>query len=159
MPNKTTGTYEFRLFTDDTFIPLASSGSLSVISDAILVASPSSVAAGEAASVTVGWSGIADPSTHDWIGLYHPGDADTAFIRRAYDSSCTQTAGRRAKRYGWCSFAMNVAPGTYELRLFTDDTFIPLANPGPSRRPATLFSSSGYRGPSSFAAGSCESDP
>ena len=47
--------------------------------------------------MTVTWSGVTNPTTHDWIGLYHPGDANTAFSVWAWDSSCTQVAGNVAQ--------------------------------------------------------------
>jgi len=79
--------------------------------------------------VTVSWSGVANastndwisPSTHDWIGLYHVGDGDTAGIDWVYDSSCTRTAGRTAKSSGSCSFAMPLAFGNYEFRLLANE--------------------------------------
>jgi len=92
---------------------------------ATLAASPSSVAPG--GTVTVSWSGVAGPSAHDWIGLYHPGDANTAYINWIYDSSCTQTAGATAKSAGSCSFVMPLASGNYEFRLLANDGYALLA--------------------------------
>ena len=50
---------------------------------ASLSATPSSVSGG--GSVTVSWSGVTSPTTHDWIGLYHPGDANSADSLWAWD--------------------------------------------------------------------------
>ena len=90
-----------------------------------LSATPSSVSGGGA--VTVTWSGVTSPTTHDWIGLYHPGDANTAFSVWAWDSSCTQVAGNVAKNSGSCAFTMSVPAGTYEFRLFSNDSYTRLA--------------------------------
>ncbi len=95
---------------------------------ATLTASPPSVAAG--ATVTVSWSGVTSPTTTDWIGLYHPGDANTAYIDWIYDSSCTTTAGATAKTSGSCSFTMQLPSGTYEFRLLSNDGYTLLATSG-----------------------------
>src|SRR4029450_2139096 len=49
-----------------------------------LTASPTSIAPG--GTLTATWSGIASPSSTDWIGLYQPGAANTAFIDFVYVS-------------------------------------------------------------------------
>ena len=77
--------------------------------------------------MTVTWSGVTSPTTHDWIGLYHPGDANTALSLWAWDSSCTQVAGNVAKNSGSCAFTMSVPAGTYEFRLFSNDSYTRLA--------------------------------
>ena len=119
------GTYEFRLFSNDSYTRLATSSTVIVTSTASLGASPSSVSGGGA--VTVTWSGVTNPTTHDWIGLYHPGDANSAFSLWAWDSSCTQVAGNVAKNSGSCAFTMSVPAGTYEFRLFSNDSYTRLA--------------------------------
>jgi len=119
------GTYELRLFSNDGFTLLATSNTVSVTSgSAVVAASPASVPSG--GSVTVNWSGVANATPGDWIGLYRSGDPDLAFISWIYDSSCTQVAGI-AKGSGSCSYPMTVPGGTYELRLFSNDGFTLLA--------------------------------
>ena len=58
-----------------------------------LSATPSSVGGGGA--VTVTWNGVTNPTTHDWIGLYHPGDANTAYSVWAWIRAAP---GRRQRR-------------------------------------------------------------
>src|SRR5207245_980466 len=61
------GTYELRLFANNTLAKLATSSSFTV-AGATLSESPSPVNPG--ATVTATWSGINSPSSGDWIGLY-----------------------------------------------------------------------------------------
>ncbi len=113
------GTYEFRLFSNGGYTLLATSGRVTVTGGATLTASPASVPAG--GSVTVSWSGVSNPTSTDWIGLYHPGDANESYIDWMYDNSCSTTAGSGALASGSCSFTMPSAAGTYELRLFSNN--------------------------------------
>ena len=89
-----------------------------------LSVSPTTIAAG--GTVTATWSGIATPTATDWIGLYTPGAANTAFIDWIY-VSCSQTPGA-ARASGSCPFLVptTVAPGTYQLRLLANDGFTTL---------------------------------
>jgi hypothetical protein len=93
-----------------------------------LAASPSSVSAG--GSVTVSFSGIVNPTTQDWIGLYHPGDAASSYISWVYTSSCTTTAGGTAATSGSCKFTIPTT-GTYELRVFSNNSYTLLATSNP----------------------------
>jgi hypothetical protein len=90
-----------------------------------LTASPATIAAG--GTVTASWSGISTPTPRDWIGLYAPGAAQTAFIDWMY-VSCSKTPGSAAPS-GSCPFVVpsTVPPGTYQLRIFTNNQFTPLA--------------------------------
>jgi hypothetical protein len=78
-------------------------------------------------TVTVTWSGIAAPTSTDWIGLYAVGTANTAEITWIY-VSCTRTAGA-ARASGSCAFTLlsGLTPGSYELRLFPNDGYTLLA--------------------------------
>jgi hypothetical protein len=127
MPN-VAGTYEFRLFKNDTYTIVATSNSVTVTGGATLGATPSSVSVG--GTVTVSWSNVSSPTSHDWIGLYHPGDADSAFIDWKWDNSCTQTAGGTSLSSGNCSFTMPNVAGTYEFRLFSNNTYTLIAKSG-----------------------------
>src|SRR5207247_1268377 len=60
-------TYELRLFANDGFTRLATSGPITIPAPAIS-ANPTTVAQG--ATTTVSWSGIPSPTPKDWIGLY-----------------------------------------------------------------------------------------
>ena len=54
-----------------------------------------------------------------------------------YTNSCTQTAGATSPASGSCAFQMPAATGTYQFRLFTNDTFTVLFRRGtPRRKPA-----------------------
>ena len=90
-----------------------------------LVASPETVTPG--GTVTASWSGISNPSSRDWIGLYMAG-ADGSYWNWVYASSCTRSPGS-AKESGTCAFGVpdNVPNGNYELRLFANDGFIRIA--------------------------------
>ena len=87
----------------------------------VLTGSPTSVGVG--GTVTAAWSGIAAPTTTDWIGLYSAGASDGAFLGWMY-VSCSQ-APAAARASGSCAFPIpgGVSPGTYELRLFAANGF------------------------------------
>jgi hypothetical protein len=96
------GTYEFRLFANDGYTRLAVSNALTVvIGVSTLSVAPNSIARGS--SVTVAFNNANVPTSTDWIGLYTPGAADTAYLSWIYDSSCTQTAGT-ARASGSCQY-------------------------------------------------------
>lgn len=89
----------------------------------LTVSTPNASAGGD---LELRWRGIASPSARDWIGLYRPGDADDAYLAWMY-VSCGQTP-LSARAAGWCWFRMppQLADGTYELRMFPNDSFQPL---------------------------------
>jgi hypothetical protein len=91
----------------------------------MLTVSPATIARG--GTITATWSGIAAPAARDWIGLYTPGAANTAFIEWIY-VSCSKSPGS-ARASGSCPFTVpsTVAPGNYQLRLFANDGFSILA--------------------------------
>jgi hypothetical protein len=110
------GTYELRLFTNNSYTRIGTSNafSVTVAAQATLSVSPTSVGAG--GTVTATWSGIASPAAKDWIGLYVPGAANNSYISYRYT---TGTAS------GSVPFTIpgTVAAGTYELRLFTNNSY------------------------------------
>ena len=115
------GTYELRLFANNGLTRLAVSSSITVVvgcAGASLGASPTSIAAG--GSVTATWSGICAPTSTDWIGLFAPGAPNTTYLTWR---STTGTAS------GSVPFTIPawLAPGTYELRLFSNGGFTRLA--------------------------------
>ena len=126
IPNVAPGTYELRLFSNDTHTVLATSNAFAVTSPQAtsLTASPSSIGVGGTLNVT--WSGIATPSSTDWVALFTPGAPATNSLTWIY-VSCTQTPGASSAA-GSCPFRIpNIALGTYELRLFSNDTHTVLA--------------------------------
>lgn len=118
--NAAAGTYELRLFYNNGYSKLATSGTITVQTPppATLSASPSSVLPG--GNVTATWGSIFAPSATDWIGLYAPGATDNAFISWRY------TTGTAAGNVPF-AIAAGVANGTYELRLFSANSFTRIA--------------------------------
>ena len=88
--------------------------------------SPTTIARGS--SVTAAWSGIASPTTTDWMALYVPGTPHTSFITWVY-VSCSKTQGGAAAS-GSCAFVIpsTIAAGTYEMRLFANGQYLLLTN-------------------------------
>src|SRR5207249_11010438 len=62
-----------------------------------------------------------------WIGLYAPGSGNNAYLAWIY-VSCSQSRAA-ASAAGSCPFTIpsGLAPGSYELRLYPNDTFTRLA--------------------------------
>jgi hypothetical protein len=127
--------YELRLFANNTYTRLATSNSFSVnASAATVAASPNPVAAG--GTLTATWSGIGTPSGTDWVGLYATStDPDTAMVNET-----TVDGVRNVWAYtnGATSGSVNLVvpagatPGTtYELRLFSNNTYTRLATSAP----------------------------
>jgi len=116
--NRPPGTYEFRLFTNNSYNRIATSNSVTVNAAATLFASPASTVAG--ATVTVTWSQIPNPTNTDWIRLH--GISNGVFGASIY-VNCTQTP-TVAVASGSCPYELpsSLAPGQYEFRLFTNDT-------------------------------------
>ena len=90
-----------------------------------LSVSPTTIPPG--GTVTATWSGIASPTPTDWIGLYIPGAPNSPEIDWIYVSG-SKTPGA-AQASGSRPFVVpgSLAPGTYQLRLFANDTFTLLA--------------------------------
>ena len=99
---------------------------------ATLTESPGFIAQG--GTVTATWSGVAAPSNRDWIGLYKPSepDASTNFIDWIYDNSCNRAGNNSVLAAGSCNFLIpnSLANGTYELRLYANNSYILLAKSG-----------------------------
>ena len=123
IPNVAPGTYELRLFSNDSHTTLAASNTF-VVTSPSLVTSPASIGSG--GTLNASWSGIATPSSTDWVGLFVPGAPATYNLAWIF-VSCTQTPGASFAS-GSCPFTIpNVAPGTYELRLFSNNSHTTLA--------------------------------
>ncbi len=120
----TNGTYELRLFANNTYTLLATTNTVTV-TGGTMTASPASVQPG--GTVTVSWSGVPSPSSTDWIGVYHTGDANDAYFNWFYADSCTETPGTTALASGSCTYKLPTTNGTYELRLFANNTYTLLA--------------------------------
>src|SRR5206468_2233070 len=86
------GSYELRLYANDTYTRLATSATFTVTGSAgaTLSVSPTSVAAG--GTVTATWSGIPAPTSLHYILLYLPGSGNTAYLAWIR-VSCSQSPG------------------------------------------------------------------
>ena len=114
------GTYELRLFANDGWTRLSTSGAFTVQS-ANLSASPSTINSG--GTVTASWSGIIQPTSTDWIGLYAVGGSDSSRLSFQYITGAA--VGSITYKIG------AVSPGTYELRLFANNGWARMATSGP----------------------------
>jgi subtilisin family serine protease len=88
---------------------------------ATLAASPSSVAAGT--DVTATWAGIATPTSKDWVGVWAVGQPDTDVTRIAVKYTGGAAAGTVT-----LTIPGSTAPGSYEIRLFANDSWTRLAS-------------------------------
>jgi IPT/TIG domain-containing protein/fibronectin type III domain protein len=126
--NVATGSYELRLFSSDSLTLLATSNGFEVTTDARVSASPLTVNAG--ATLNVAWSGIATPTATDWVGLVPLNGADSAYLAWHFTNGAASGALN-------LSIPSTVPTGTYEVRLFAQNSFQRLAvanliNVGPS---------------------------
>ena len=144
--------YELRLFRNNTFIRLAASGSFTVVAPTTLTASPASVAAGT--SVTAAWSGITAAAGGDWIGLYPPAAADTAFLARIF-VNCGASPGAVGVPAGTCAFPIpsSLTPAGYQLRLFRSGGYTRLATSNGFTVTAAVTQPTLTASPTSVAAG------
>ena len=112
------GTYELRLFANNTFTRLTISNALTIEASPIVSAGPTAVAPG--GNLTVSWAGISAPTATDWIALVPLNGADASYVAFGY------TAGAPG---GTLSLQVpaSAAPGIYEVRLFAQNTFVRLA--------------------------------
>ena len=85
-----------------------------------LSASPASVAAGT--NVTATWAGIATPTPKDWVGVWAVGQPDTDVTRIAVKYTGGGASGSVA-----LTIPGTTAPGSYEIRLFANDSWTRLA--------------------------------
>ncbi len=122
--NLTQGTYELRLFSNNSFSRLGTS-EIDLHTAVGLTVAPTPAPPG--GTVTATWSGIANPTATDWIGLYAQSAADAAYLDWVY-VSCTK-APSTARGNGSCAIVLpsNLTAGAYELRLFSNGGFTRLA--------------------------------
>ncbi len=119
------GTYELRLFANDGGALLAKSAPFVVDPPGPVIAVTTSPAL-LGTSVPVKWSGIADPTSLDWVGLYAVGSPDADYLDYAY------TNGNAAGNLSFpLSAGLLTAGVNYELRLFANDSGNRLATTPP----------------------------
>jgi hypothetical protein len=119
LPNAA-GAYEVRMFSNNGYTRLARSDLIRSLNVSPLTASAGS-------EVNVQWQGIESPSATDWMGLYRPGDSDSAPIAWQY-VGCAQVP-LDARALGSCNVLLpaGLAAGSYEFRLFAADGYTRLA--------------------------------
>ena len=101
------GTYEFRVFSNNTYTLLAVTNTVSITS---FTASPSTALTNS--SVTATFAGLSSPAAGDWLMLVGAIDnaADFGWV---YTSNCTQSSPA-AVTSGTCAMTMPAVAGTYE---------------------------------------------
>jgi hypothetical protein len=84
----------------------------------VVSANATTVTAGR--PITVSWSGISNPTSTDWIGLYQPGAPAGSYLDWFYADSCTKVgSAATAPASGSCTYTMPTTAGTYQLELYT----------------------------------------
>lgn len=123
------GTYELRLFRGGDGTRLAVSNPFTLPR---LTVSPPSLAPGGILTVT--WSGISNPTSTDWLGLYPLGadDTDPPYSWRYTDGSASGQTGHQLRS--------DLPPGVYQVRLFSNATWLRLAVSDPFSLPALSVS-------------------
>jgi hypothetical protein len=123
----TPGTYPFTV--------TGTSGSLVHTATATLVVqavpagptlSVSPTSARHGTNVTVTWSGVASPSSTDWIGIFRAGSSNMSYLSYEYDSTCHAGQISSPRSSGSCSFKLPTQNGSYEFRLMANNGFTPI---------------------------------
>jgi parallel beta-helix repeat protein len=77
-----------------------------------------SSAVGPAGSqITISYSGIANPTAYNWIGIFQSGSSNFSWVSWIYAGSCTQTSGISLSS-GTCMLTLPTTAGEYDIRLF-----------------------------------------
>jgi subtilisin family serine protease len=118
----TAGTYEFRLFRDNSFIRIATSPTVTVQAPPppTLTVDKTTAAPGEQVTVTL-TNGLGN--TTDWLAFAPTGAANNSYLQFVY-------VGAGVTTRTW-TVTMPVAPGTYEFRLFKLASFVRIATSPP----------------------------
>jgi len=127
MPS-TTGVYNVRLFSRDTYVKLATSASITVqnITSSTISAAPSTVTPG---AVITGTVSNGPANARDWVGLYATASADSMMIDWKYLNG-SRTAPAVGVASASVTFTAPKSAGTYNLRFFANDTFSLIAASG-----------------------------
>jgi hypothetical protein len=122
----TPGTYDVRFFSNNTYVRLASSGALTVTRPpASVTLAATSLPLG--APIRFSIAGGASPT--DWVGLYPSSAPDTGYLAWQFLNG-TKTAPPIAISSATLQFSSPPAPGAYELRFFSSNTYARLATSG-----------------------------
>jgi len=84
---------------------------------------------GVGGTLAVNWFNNQETTT-DWLSLAQAGSANNSYVDWKFTSSCSRGAGTTALEKGTCFFTVNTA-GTYELRLFAQNSYTRLATSEP----------------------------
>jgi PKD repeat protein len=111
----TPGSYDLRLFRNNTLTRLATSATITVLSPSI-TAGATAVSPGATVTATIA---NGPGNSLDWVGLFSTSTPDsTAYINFKYLNGLTS---------GTVTFTMPTTPGTYNLRFFQNNTLTRLA--------------------------------
>jgi hypothetical protein len=117
--NVPSGSYTLRFFAHNTLTRLAVSNIVTVTGPGpSLAVSPISTVPGGALSVA--WKSIAAPTALDWIGVYQPDADDGSYLTRVFTNGSDNGSTS-------IDLPAVLATGSYELRLFTNNSFTRLA--------------------------------
>jgi hypothetical protein len=117
------GDYNVRMYSNDTFKRLAISNTITVTASGPTVAA-TPVAPAPGGTLTVNWRNIAAPTSADWVGVYSAGATDAVYVTRIFTSG-------RATDHMLMTLPANISTGSYELRLFSNNSFTRLATSNP----------------------------
>lgn len=72
--------------------------------------------------IKISWSGLAGITATDWLGIFTPGDSDSAYKAKIY-LNCSQTSPKKGRTTGFClitpaALQPALTPGEYEVRIF-----------------------------------------
>jgi hypothetical protein len=113
------GSYELRLFANNSYHRLATSNAFSVEWKAVKMrVFPKIVLFVD--QIKASWEGIVAPTATDWMGLYEPGADDNEYLTWCY------TSGEASGRMPF-ELPSGLRPNTYELRLFANKSYHRLA--------------------------------
>jgi hypothetical protein len=120
------GSYEIRLFADNTYALLATSATVTVVAPSLAV-SATSVTRGATVSVTVA-NGPGKPA--DWVALVPVGAPSQSYVDYRYLNGLkvVPTVGSTAATL---TFTMPLVAGAYEFRMFAQNTYTLLASSVP----------------------------
>jgi len=122
----TPGTYEVRFFSNNTFVRLATSGPVTVTRPA---ASVTLAATTLPLGAPIRFSIAGGASATDWVGLYPLSAPDTGYLAWQFLNGTT-TAPPSGISAATLQFSSPPAPGAYELRFFSSNTYTRLATSG-----------------------------
>jgi hypothetical protein len=110
-------TYEWRMFSKDSFNRIASATTQVVRPSTGMQLVPNPAPRGS--TVQVRWTNVANPERHDWIGLYPAVNSPkNAYIVRQY------TKMNKAAAEMPFVLPSTLTPAVYFVRMYTDDTYI-----------------------------------